>query len=211
MIALMYHRSSDRCDTSVAGSCASLLPICLLLALVVAVDGATIPVADFGASIQTAHGGFFRSFGGTPNQVADRLTTIGEPAADAWRIDLTAKAPASGAGALIPLFDERAPGTAAQRRIIPGWNLCLRMVGALSNRRLQIEIVSGTNSKAVGRAVGTVGDRQLNNRSWQTIRLPIPRRAGLDQRGGFIRIVGEGNGPAWFAIAAIVLSRGEAR
>ena len=163
----------------------------------------TIPIADFAVAIQSDQGGFFRCIGGQPDKIADRLTPVGEPASDAWRIELHESAPDSGAGVLIPLFDERNMPQGKPLAIAKGHELCLRILGSLNSRRLKIEIVSGKNSEAAGVVVGTVNPDELDPRKWNEIRLPVPRKLGATTQAGFIRILAEGHGAGWFAIDSI--------
>ncbi len=160
---------------------------------------------EFGPSIQTETGGFFRCFGGSPHQVTDELTNLGDPKYSVWRIELSARAPARGAGALFPLFDERRANSAALPGIATNSCLHVRLCGLLDDRRLRIELVPGANPEAHGIHLGVVEPQQLDDSTWHDLRLQVPP---IEDRwdGGFIRILAEGRGAAWFAIDSLRIS-----
>ena len=198
-----------RATLSGPGSPARLSAIVLFAALSVsslfAAEQSRVPIADFAPTIQSNQGGFFRCVGGTPNQIVDQMTPVGEPLSDAWRIEFYEIAPVTGIGVLIPLFDERSMPLGRPLTMTQGQELCLRILGDLNSRKLSIEIVSGTNVEASGLVVGTVDSNELGSRKWHEFRLPMPPEVSKTNQPGFIRILAEGKGAGWFAIDSLAL------
>ena len=166
-----------------------------------------VAIADFGTSIQTDQNSFFRCFGGQPDQIADQLKVLGSPKAGAWHIRLFDDAPTSKIGVLIPLFDERGTTRRAPIRIDSEQQFAIRILGELGDRQLHIEIVPTRNPENAGRKIGAVRSSQLDTRQWCNIQFPFGA-ASLDGTPvGFIRIVANGGGAAWFAIDSVGLIR----
>ena len=188
-----------------------LTPAVLVCALAVAgaagaTPGRTIGVADFESAVQTAQGGFFRSVGASPDQVRDSLATVGEPASGAWRVEVTAGAPDADVGGIIPLFDERMEaGAPALLNIGEAPNLCLRLIGDLGERRLRVDVVAtrSPDPSEPGVLLRKLDPSELDRSRWREVILAIPSDRQDLARLGAIRLLLDGQGPAWFAVDAV--------
>ncbi len=169
-------------------------------------DDSMIQIANFDVSIQTARGGFYQSWGGSPDQVSDELVTLGQPQQSAWRIELTEQAPANGAGGLVAMFDERSANRGELLGITQGSELCLRILGNLGQRQAKVEIVAGTNPEAAGTTVGTIDADKIKPGNWSELRFAIPRDFAGAERAGFVRILIEGSGSAWVAVDSLAVT-----
>jgi len=157
-----------------------------------------VVIADFGSGVTTAQGGFFQVIGGRPDAVRDSLAELGRPPAWAWRVDVLERAGPSGVGAVIPLFDNER--MAEQRRpldISATPFLELRLLGALGRRTLRIEL----NPEAVpgaevpGSVVASVDAFKLHADDWRSLVFRVSSKTA-----GVIRLILEGEGPAWLAV-----------
>lgn len=164
-----------------------------------------IPVANFGTSIQTDQGGFFRTIGGRPNQIIDQLIKSEDPLQNSWRIELTSESPQKEIGVLIPLFNQRPLQVKEFIGIQPASHLCMRLQGALGNRQLKIELVPGTNRHSQGIYLGNVSAEQCQGDSFSTLCFPVISDNNKSNIG-FIRILADGEGPSWFAINSIAFA-----
>lgn len=166
-------------------------------------DHASTVIADFGASVYGAGHGIFRCIGGDPNQVTDALVELGAERADCWKVELAADAPRDGAGMLIPLFDESADLAQPNVDIAPGGGFELRLCGSLGQRALGVEFVSGENPDATGVELSRIHADDLDAHRWQMSRAVLAESLYGKQRGGYLRVVAHGAGPAWFALDRI--------
>jgi hypothetical protein len=170
-----------------------------------------IMVADFDYSVRTAQGGLFYCMGGRPDRVRDELVTIGEPPCGAWRIEVSADAPTEGVGGVVPLFDNRTWSPKPQPlNIGDATHLDIRLVGALGARRLRVELVSGEaiQPDQPGELVTTVAASELDATQWRAKRFVLP--TGSPDRSAFaaVRLLLEGEGPAWLAVDSMAFTNG---
>lgn len=163
-------------------------------------------IADFGHTIQTDRGGFYRAWGGKPDQVTDDIVELGEPQHLAWRVELAEQARAEGMGAIIPLFDERSSAADDLLEITSGADICVRILGSLGQRQAKVEIVAGTNPEAAGTTIGTIDAGKLDPRKWSELRFAVPNDFTGAERAGFVRIFVEGSGTAWVALESLAIS-----
>jgi hypothetical protein len=182
-----------------------VISIFLLGPATIAADHSVMLIADFGVSVQTQQSGFFRCMGGQPDQIADDFVVLGQPTAPAWRISLSNKAASSGAGVLIPLYDETATGNPAVQIARRG-NLTARLLGRLGRRRLRVELVPVQNPEGAGQLLGVIEASRIDADQWRTVRLPLAKDRQGPNQVSFIRILAEGDGAAWFAIDSLTLS-----
>ena len=185
---------------------AGLLLAPLTASRLAAAEEPAMLIVDFGRDIQTAQGGFFRCVGGGPDQIVDRLTVVGEPAIEAWHLQLRTDAPADGIGALIPLFDETKTSHKHSIRLSHQRQLCLRIIGNLGERRLRCAMILANNPESAGTTLGVIQPAQLDALHWREVRLPLSSLRANDKQVRFIRITAEGPGEAWFAIDAMGVS-----
>lgn len=168
-----------------------------------------VPVADFDRTTRTTQGGLFRCCGGAPSGVADRLLEAGQPAAGAWRIDVAAGAADVGVGGIIPLYDNRSgAGQAPLLDASRVTHLHARLIGALGQRRLNVDLVAGRaiDPPAAGAPVASVTAEALDARGWRTVSFALPT-SGLDRSAvGAVRLMLEGQGPAWIAVDWLAFS-----
>lgn len=155
-------------------------------------------VADFGAGVTTAQGGFFGVTGGKPDCVRDDLAEIGQPAARAWRITAAAGAAPTGVGGYVPLFDNSSDATVRRPLDISATPFIeLRLLGVLGGRALRIEVNPTTviDAGAAGTLVAELDAGKLSPERWQTLRFRVPAATA-----GVIRLMLAGDGPAWVAL-----------
>ncbi len=167
-------------------------------------------VTDFENGVRTAQGGWFMSTGGRPDVVCDALVEIGSPKARAWRIEVSADAPANGVGGFIPLFDQLAGRpTALDVRQTPF--LELRLIGQLGERALRVEICPDAvpDPELAGSGIQSLKASELPSETWKDFVAPLRIQPGPLKAAGAIRILLEGRGAAWIAIDRVRLCGGE--
>ncbi|MBN1513478.1 MAG: hypothetical protein JXB13_15790 [Phycisphaerae bacterium] len=192
-----------------------------------------IPVADFEDSIRTEQGGMFFCIGGRPDQVRDGLVRTGDPEAGAWRIEVSADAPSTGAGGVLPLYDtcpvaiadkqgtERDTATTVNMPAAsptgmaptPGVDvsqtpvLHLRLIGELGQRQLRVEGIAGkpVGPETVGVTLFTLPADAIDARRWRDIPIAISESEINLRRVTGIRLLIEGPGEAWLAVDSIGL------
>ena len=195
--------------------CTTASTVCLcacvtLCGTVVAAEPAPgVVVADFDGSCRSAQGGMYHCAGGTPEQVSDRLLTAGEPASSAWRINVSADAPATGVGGIVPLFDNGTRGKESPLLDVSSLAyVYVRLIGDLGDRSLSVQAVPGTVivPERWGAELGRIQAADLDPLRWRTQTLSILAE-GLDRtKLGAIRLMLEGTGPAWVAVDSITFS-----
>jgi len=188
--------------------CALLLPLGPLSAV-----AKTIPVIDFDTAVQTEQGGYYQCIGALPDRLRDALVTAGEPACGAWRLEVSADAPTSGAGGLIALFDRAdQPDQPQMLDVHAAPSLRLRLIGDLGQRRLRVELVSGAHiaGKSAGSTVGVISAGDLDRQKWSD-KTFAAEGEGLDVAAlGAVRLTLEGEGPAWVALDAVDFTAADA-
>lgn len=170
------------------------------------VAAGTIDVINFDTATATAQGGQYGLFGALPDQLQDRLATLGEPAGGAWRIEVLAGAASKGLGGVIPLFD-----TTLRAEDIPLLDVSsspvleIALTGKLDARRVLVELLGGRvlDAETPGVGVGTIEATQVDAQRWSTLRWSVPAD-GIDRtKVGAVRLMFEGEGPAWIALASV--------
>lgn len=173
-------------------------------------ESKAIAIADLGLSATTQQAGLCHCIGARPDMVRDHLTRIGEPAVDAWRIELSADAPDVGVGAVLPLYNNKPgagePADFSLESLPTPRTLKLRLLGSLGSRNLRIELTSKANTQ--GELLADVSADKLDANQWRTISAPVDV---TKVNRGAVRLLIEGEGPAWIAIdaAAFVSGNGE--
>ncbi len=166
-------------------------------------------IADFAGAARSVPGGLYRVEGGSPLHVQDRIVrdVAGSPAV--WRIEVTADAPTGRAGGIIPLFAERADGQVPKLLDARAYaHVCVRLRGALGTRTLRVEAVPGpvTVAERWGAVLGKITDAQVSPEQWRTVAVALAAD-GLDvSKLGAVRLMLEGEGPAWIEVDAVWLS-----
>lgn len=155
-------------------------------------------IADFGTAVSTAQGGLFRATGGRPDVVRDCLAELGQPPRWSWRLDVLERAPRNGVGGFLPLFDNHsgaAPGRPLDISATPFLELTL--IGELGRRTLRVEV----NPEAIpdaetgAAAIASFDAAKLSPDQWRALILRVPGKAA-----GVVRLILEGEGPAWLAV-----------
>lgn len=164
--------------------------------------GAGTLIADFDASVRTAQGEFFSTFGSNPEAIRDRLVTIGAPARPAWRVEVLEKAGPRDVGLAVPADLSSLTGTVSPAD--PA--LTLWMIGELRNRHVSVAIMgkAGNAGGDDSGMIGTIAANQLDASRWQAIRFSVPER--LRSSDATIRLELEGRGAAWLAIDKIAMA-----
>ncbi len=179
--------------------------VCLAGMLTVMSAGAlgqtVIDVAGFDSSAFTAQGGLFTCIGGKPDRLRDRLTTKGNPAGGAWLLELTADAPGTGVGCVIPLIPHREKGNTLKLNDVS--TLYVRALGQLGDRTIKIELLPHLAEKHSGILLGSIDADGLDADSWRVIGLPLAASHGKELAFEGIRITAEGEGTSQFALNAI--------
>jgi len=167
-------------------------------------------IGDFEGSLQAAPGGWFTVIGGRPDCVRDQLTTLGRPSAGAWRIDVTNQAPQRGAGGLIPLYNQLQRG-AKPLDVAATPLLELRLIGELGQRTLRIAVCPDAIDELERAATDlrTLSAADVDAAAWKDFVLPLRGDAGPLRTAGVVRLLLEGEGPAWIAVDRIRLGAAE--
>ncbi len=167
-------------------------------------------VCDFEGSLQAAPGGWFTVIGGRPDCVRDQLATLGRPSAGAWRIDVTNQAPPKGAGGLVPFYNQLQPG--ARPLDVSATPLMeLRLIGELGQRTLRIAVCPDAIDELERAATDlrTLSAADVDAAAWKDFVLPLKGDAGTLRTAGVVRLLLEGEGPAWIALDRIRLGAAE--
>ncbi len=180
----------------------------------------SIAVADFEESIRTRQGGMFFCVGGRPDQVRDGLVRTGDPEAGAWRIEVSAEAPGTGAGGVVPLYDacnavsrgDQAKAGASETSpagvdVSQTPVLHLRLIGELGQRQLRVEGIAGkpVGPETVGITLATLPADAIDARRWRDISITLAESEIDLKRVTGIRLLIEGTGEAWLAVDSIGL------
>ncbi|MFQ5502906.1 MAG: hypothetical protein ACE5EQ_11515, partial [Phycisphaerae bacterium] len=160
-------------------------------------------IADFFGSVRTAGGGYFQVVGSRPDQIRDRFSLEGKPAAMSWRVDVSSDSPNQGLAIVVPPFsggDVASKELGETERFVPRF-LDIELIGELRERKIGIHVThtAGDHGRPTHKTLATLVRDQLDSSRWQILRVPIP--AGL--RGlhrGPVRLTFEGRGAAWVAI-----------
>ncbi|MFQ5489116.1 MAG: hypothetical protein ACE5GE_00225 [Phycisphaerae bacterium] len=163
-------------------------------------------VVDFGTSAQTEAGSFFGCAGGRPDTIADRIDLQGEPARWAWRVEVSAKAAASGVGAVVPLSAPPSKHNSSRADNSGRRFLALQAVGALGARKLRLELRSSAAGGPSEPMLAEFGASDLSDGSWRQLLVPLP--PGWDG-SALLHMLLEGQGSAWFALDSIHVVRGD--
>ncbi len=181
----------------------------------VASPGHSIAVADFEDSIRTKQGGMFFCVGGRPDQVRDGLVRTGHPAAGAWRVEVSADAPRTGVGGVVPLYDACAASGAEPPQSVPSGvdasktrHLHLRLIGQLGQRQLRVEGIAGkpVGPETRGVLLGTLPGDAIDARDWRDIPMALGESEIDLARLTGIRLLLDGPGEAWLAVDSISLA-----
>jgi|GEM_PF-1237045 len=144
-----------------------------------------------------AAGASFGVFGGRPDVLQDQLLKIGEPPAEAWRVDVLRGAPARNIGLRIEFPRVESAGPRARRR------LELRLLGAPAKRALRVSFTphNHKNEPPSELVVTTLAAAQLNASGWRDFVAELPKSARSS--AGTLRIALEGHGAGWVALQRV--------
>ncbi len=168
-----------------------------VLCMATAQGAAVIEAISFDTSAFSANGGFYTCTGSRPDKLQDSLITAGDPACGAWRLQLSADAPAKGVGGTISLVDSRRAGKPVD--ITGQTHLYLRVLGEPGGRTLRVELIP-EGGEGVSVSLGTLSSGELDGSTWQVKGFSL-NESGL-KTASEIRVTAEGEGKAWFALNA---------
>ena len=150
---------------------------------------------DLGATVLTPSGYHVEIIGGDPSAIRDRLVTIGAPAADGWRIDVSHDAPAQGVGLKIPLNTQQ--GIRGVSGEMPAsLRIKLRLIGSLGERRLNVELPSDARSNQPHSI--TIDTSKLSDTEWGWSEFEVPFFAASTVET--VSLLLEGRGPGWLVL-----------